>query len=268
MAEEANITFIECSKCGVRKPHILDYFRAYGGENRRLRLRCRVCEGKREGPGIALGRRLTLTPEEKREREKAQSRASWHRHREKRLAEKREDRRANPEKYKRYDAKSAATTKAAGSDYQKRRYARLDKEAKRKALRDWRRKNPDKVLEMGRRSYVKNPKRHVARALRWAKNNPEAMSAARDRRRAMELQAEGVYTKEDVRRLLQQNGRVCFYCSTTLAKFHIDHFIPLSRGGSNGPDNLRLSCPSCNYSKGAKMPWDWMPDRFSCEAAE
>lgn len=46
------------------------------------------------------------------------------------------------------------------------------------------------------------------------------------------------------------NGR-CAYCGCELDlhDFHIDHFIPLSKGGKNG-DNRFPSCPTCNMCKG------------------
>jgi 5-methylcytosine-specific restriction endonuclease McrA len=33
----------------------------------------------------------------------------------------------------------------------------------------------------------------------------------------------------------------------------IDHIIPVSRGGTNDVDNLRLLCRSCNSKKGARL---------------
>jgi hypothetical protein len=31
----------------------------------------------------------------------------------------------------------------------------------------------------------------------------------------------------------------------------VDHIIPVSKGGKDNPDNLRLLCPTCNKKKGA-----------------
>jgi len=34
--------------------------------------------------------------------------------------------------------------------------------------------------------------------------------------------------------------------------FHIDHIIPLSKGGENTKENLQVICRTCNLKKGAK----------------
>lgn len=45
----------------------------------------------------------------------------------------------------------------------------------------------------------------------------------------------------------------CVYCKIDISKkYHIEHLIPLSKGGSNLITNLALACPNCNLSKGNK----------------
>lgn len=47
----------------------------------------------------------------------------------------------------------------------------------------------------------------------------------------------------------------CAYCDGTISysePFHIDHIMPLSKGGTNAESNLTLSCVACNVRKGAK----------------
>lgn len=62
-----------------------------------------------------------------------------------------------------------------------------------------------------------------------------------------------------------QRGR-CLYCGERVGRSyrrpHIDHFVPLARGGDNDRTNLCIACAECNQAKHAKMPWEWMPDRF------
>jgi hypothetical protein len=60
--------------------------------------------------------------------------------------------------------------------------------------------------------------------------------------------------------ILERDGYVCQYCGNT-HRLHVDHKIPLIRGGSNGFANLVTSCGPCNQSKGPKLLGDWLPSR-------
>lgn len=80
------------------------------------------------------------------------------------------------------------------------------------------------------------------------------------RRRALELQAEGGYTQYDISQMYEQQQGMCCYCEVSLENtYHIEHIIPLSRGGSNWPDNIALSCASCNSRKGARTLMEFLP---------
>ena len=49
----------------------------------------------------------------------------------------------------------------------------------------------------------------------------------------------------------------CEYCQAPEIVFNfpfeVEHIIPLSRQGKNTPDNLALSCRSCNLRKGSRI---------------
>ncbi len=56
--------------------------------------------------------------------------------------------------------------------------------------------------------------------------------------------------------LIEKYGMKCFWCGTSLTPetITIDHYIPLSRGGSNKIKNLRLACRRCNQNRGNALP--------------
>lgn len=67
----------------------------------------------------------------------------------------------------------------------------------------------------------------------------------------------------NVRRLWQEQGGCCAYCKELLTIYHIDHVIPIARGGEHVPTNWCLSCPSCNFRKHARTPEEWAADGYA-----
>jgi 5-methylcytosine-specific restriction endonuclease McrA len=56
-------------------------------------------------------------------------------------------------------------------------------------------------------------------------------------------------TKDDIAFIfLIQNGK-CPSCGKLLENYHIDHIIPVSKGGGLTRTNVQLLCPYCNHSK-------------------
>ncbi len=52
--------------------------------------------------------------------------------------------------------------------------------------------------------------------------------------------------------VLEAHGHRCHYCKQDNAS-HVDHIIPIARGGSNEPENLIAACPRCNMAKRANI---------------
>jgi len=103
----------------------------------------------------------------------------------------------------------------------------------------WQKANPERALANKRRSRK-----------RCYDRDPSPWKVDKAKRRALEATSPGNHTASDVRRqYLAQLGE-CFYCSATLGeRYHVDHRQPLSRGGSNRPENLACACASCNLRK-------------------
>ncbi len=52
----------------------------------------------------------------------------------------------------------------------------------------------------------------------------------------------------------------CAYCGMLAVPPHMDHVVPISRGGPDDPRNKVLACGRCNLSKGARLPSEWLPN--------
>jgi 5-methylcytosine-specific restriction endonuclease McrA len=99
------------------------------------------------------------------------------------------------------------------------------------------------------------------RQQRWRENNPELQ-----KRRA------GMAQNYDLIRALRRcDGSQCCYCERTLdfragkgpSQATVDHVIAITRGGSDGPENLVLACRECNSRKANRSPEEaQMPIRF------
>ena len=55
--------------------------------------------------------------------------------------------------------------------------------------------------------------------------------------------------------ILRRDGFKCVRCGRGSAdgvKLHVDHIVPVSRGGKSTMDNLQTLCEDCNCGKGNK----------------
>lgn len=113
-----------------------------------------------------------------------------------------------------------------------------------------------------RLKYADNPELILSRTRDLRKKYPERYSVYGKNNDAKRKMAEGFYTLQDELYQLSKQNHRCFWCRIKLEgkKYHIDHIIPISRGGTNWSGNIVISCPHCNMSKGNKLPFiEWQP---------
>jgi 5-methylcytosine-specific restriction endonuclease McrA len=137
-------------------------------------------------------------------------------------------------------------------------YKRRNPETVRADARLYAKRHPELVRQRKAASRAANPEKARQAFRSWAARNPERILANLARRRARQMGASGSFTAEDVRRQHERQAGRCWWCGEPLnGRFHRDHLIPLSRGGSNEASNLVLAHPFCNISKKDKMPLEF-----------
>jgi 5-methylcytosine-specific restriction endonuclease McrA len=89
-----------------------------------------------------------------------------------------------------------------------------------------------------------------------------AIPAVTERLRSMPKERHGMRRRSTVYRkhrefVFARDGYECVYCGAK-DKLTLDHVIPDSRGGSHTPENLATCCSTCNSSKHARTPQEWL----------
>lgn len=142
---------------------------------------------------------------------------------------------------------SCPEKKARKKEYDKKRMDEMSDEDRKK------------IRERVIANYHANKPKKLAKINEWVKRNPEARRAIannyKHRRRAQE--SGGVSTAR-LRAWTDAQTKRCVWCSTDCQEaFHVDHVVPLSKGGEHELTNLAIACPTCNLRKSAKMPLEW-----------
>jgi 5-methylcytosine-specific restriction endonuclease McrA len=127
----------------------------------------------------------------------------------------------------------------------------------------YRKENPSKMKKCRTRWQKNNTEKSRAATARWYKENPEKTKAINHNNRARRAACEGKLSSGIAERLLAFQKNRCAVCRASLkrAGYHLDHVIPLARGGKNVDRNIQLTCPKCNQKKHAKDPIAFMQER-------
>lgn len=198
-----------CTKCGESKP--LEDFKP----DKRIKCgrtaRCREC--------------ISAYHREWSARNRDKIRASYQKHRVKRLATEKARRDADPEKAR---EKSTRNRRLHGHKWAeaKRRWREQNLEKAKAQVRAWQKAHPERMRELSRKVTAKR------------------------RARKMSLPYEDV----DPRVVFERDAGVCGICGKEVQSddWHLDHIIPLAAGGSHLYGNVQVSHPLCNLRKGAR----------------
>ena len=110
--------------------------------------------------------------------------------------------------------------------------------------------------------YAAHREKQAAYDAIYRQSNPDKTRAKKNRRRARKQGNGGTHTDADIQRQGEIQNWKCWWrmpgCAVDVKDdYHVDHLVPLSKGGHNDPSNIVISCPHCNCSKSNKTPDEW-----------
>jgi len=124
-----------------------------------------------------------------------------------------------------------------------------------KRMREYRRKNPAAFKDYERSRVVTSERKRKRNecAKKWHERNPDNRAASYHKRRCRAKSGSDLTPSQ--LKSIRQRDKQCFYCHGPLdnkGRGHIEHRIPLSRGGFHTANNIAIACSSCNLRKGSK----------------
>lgn len=136
------------------------------------------------------------------------------------------------------------------------------------AASKWAKENKERRAEIRKRSYYKhhesnllyknrydeeNRERSAEYSRQWRAANPDKNAQQEARRRAMKRNQTPELTPEEQQRIQDIYWLAKDLRAVTGEEYHVDHIIPLAKGGLHHPDNLQVLPADLNLKKGAKV---------------
>lgn len=131
----------------------------------------------------------------------------------------------------------------------------------------WQKAHPDRIREAEAAWRLANAGRIREQQRAYYRANPERFAVHLQKRRTAKLNnpgSVGISVRDWTRLVRHYQGR-CSYCGTKPDVIHMEHVIPLSRGGRHAIGNVLPACPHCNLSKHDSLLAEW---RYSMKAGD
>jgi 5-methylcytosine-specific restriction endonuclease McrA len=135
------------------------------------------------------------------------------------------------------------------------KWVSANRETSRAIKKKWSDANPEKQKKAIKRWQEENEEQFLATRKKWRQDNKEYLRVhCINRRRKL---AEGSLSKNIVETLMEKQKGICTCCLKPLnGDYHIDHIIPVAKGGSNTDENVQLLHSRCNMIKNDRWPWE------------
>lgn len=162
-------------------------------------------------------------------------------------------------------ARKKAYREANGDEVRRknREYKELNRDFVRQQDAAYRQKNRQLIRERHKVWRDANPERWAEICRKWKQANRELVRAAGHRRRARLSESVENYTPEEWAALKAAVDYTCLMCGRQEPeiKLTVDHIVPVSKGGSNGIQNVQPLCRECNNIKHARL-MDFRPEHL------
>lgn len=218
-----------CSKCATEKP-LVEFKRSSKVKSGYASV-CLACNRSENRAYYGANKESVLA------KNKAWAEANPEKMREYVRQHQRDWRLRDPSGYKAYMAKyrtPEVNRRYAREDYHRNREDRLT------AIRAWRARNADICAALGKA---------------WRELNKEQVRALSRSYKARKKNSIGTHSGEDIKSLLEAQKWKCAICKISVKNgYHVDHVIPLAKGGRNDKSNLQILCQRCNCRKHDKDP--------------
>lgn len=135
-----------------------------------------------------------------------------------------------------------------------------EKEALRK--KRWAADKLEILKEKAKNYYVNNKDRIKNNSAKYKKTNKgkEVGKLVKAKRNSLKkTTSDNTITADSLRDLRTKQNNSCYYCNISFLQIpeyhiHLDHYIPISKGGIHSITNVVWSCAKCNQHKSDTMP--------------
>jgi len=174
------------------------------------------------------------------------------------------DKQRRQEKQKEISDKAKAYYQANKKMYQEKHRARYQQNREKylQKVKAYAVENKEAILQKQKKYYEDNKNstkyKDAREKYRTSTRGRIAKRASEGKRRAaVKSSSDNTITAQALEDLRKTQGNKCKYCGTTLdfsekGTVHLDHVVPLSKGGPHSITNVVWSCAKCNLTKSDK----------------